>query len=615
MAKSAANFLPVPLPPAAPAAAARPAAQPATMAPVPRPATDLPDPAALPLDRLVNAAVARLTAGISPLALPSAYLDWGMHLAMAPGKQLELLRKAHRKMTRFGLYAAHCMSQGGHNGTCIVPLEQDRRFSDPAWQQPPFNMIYQSFLLTQQWWHNATTGVRGVAPHNDAVVEFATRQILDIFSPSNSLLLNPVALQQTLNEHGLNLLRGFGNFIEDMQRNLLGQPPVGTENFRVGETIAATPGKVVLRNSLIELIQYAPTTDKVKAEPVLIVPAWIMKYYILDLSQQNSLVKYLVDRGHTVFIISWKNPDYGDRDVGFDDYRRLGVMAALDAVTAICGGQKIHATGYCLGGTLLSVAAATMARDGDDRLASMTLLAAQTDFSEAGELTLFIDENQVTFLEDMMWEQGFLDTRQMAGAFQILRSNDLIWSRIMKDYIAGEREPMSDLMAWNADQTRMPYRMHSEYLRQLFLDNNLAEGRFRVDGRPIALTDLRMPIFAIGTERDHVAPWHSVFKIMRLTDTDVTFLLTSGGHNAGIVSEPGHAHRHYRMAHHSEHDQYIDPDRWQAEMPAQPGSWWPAWVDWLDAHSTGTTAPPQTGDAAAGYPALGNAPGEYVFAA
>jgi polyhydroxyalkanoate synthase len=601
--------LPIPLPAARPPAPQPPAAA------VAHPPAELPDPAALPLDRLVNAAMARLTAGVSPLALPGAYLDWGMHLAMAPGKQLELLRKAHRKMTRFALYAAHCMAQGGQDGTCIVPLEQDRRFSDPAWQQPPFNMIYQAFLLTQQWWHNATTGVRGVAPHDEAVVEFATRQILDIFSPSNNLLLNPVALQQTLNERGMNLLRGFGNFIEDAQRSLLGRPPVGSEAFRVGETVAITPGKVVLRNSLIELIQYAPTTDKVKAEPVLIVPAWIMKYYILDLSAQNSLVKYLVDQGHTVFMVSWKNPDYNDREVGFDDYRRLGVMAALDAVSAICGGQKIHAAGYCLGGTLLSVAAATMARDGDDRLASVTLLAAQTDFSEAGELTLFIDENQVTFLEDMMWEQGFLDTRQMAGAFQILRSNDLIWSRIMKDYIAGEREPMSDLMAWNADQTRMPYRMHSEYLRRLFLDNDLAEGRFKVDGRPIALTDLRMPIFAIGTEWDHVAPWHSVFKVMRLTDTDVTFLLTSGGHNAGIVSEPGHDHRHYRIAHHGEHDPYIDPDRWLAETPKQAGSWWPAWTAWLAAHSDGLVAPPAMGNAAAGYPALGAAPGEYVFLA
>lgn len=569
------------------------------------------DGAALPLDRLVNATLAKLSLGISPLALPAAYLDWAMHLALSPGKQAELGHKALRKMLRFALYANSGMGQD-QSATCIKPLPQDRRFDDPAWQKPPFNFIYQSFLLGQQWLHNATTGVRGVSKHHEQVVEFATRQIFDIFSPSNNLLTNPVALQRTINEGGMNLVRGFGNFIEDVQRNLAGQPPVGAEDYRVGETVAVTPGQVVFRNRLIEVIQYAPATDTVSAEPVLLVPAWIMKYYILDLSARNSLVRHLVERGHTVFMISWKNPNYDDRDLGFDDYRRLGVMAALDAVSAICPKQKIHGVGYCLGGTLLSVASAAMARDGDDRLASLTLLAAQTDFSEAGELTLFIDENQVTYLEDMMWQQGYLDTKQMAGAFQLLRSNDLIWSQMMQDYIAGERRGMIDLMAWNADQTRMPYRMHSEYLRQMFLNNDFAEGRLRVDGRPVALTDIRVPVFAVGTEFDHVAPWHSVFKIVRLADTDVTFLLTSGGHNAGIVSEPGKNNRHYRLAQHPEHAPYVDPDRWLADTPAQSGSWWPAWFDWLARHSSARVAPPAMGNAAAGYAPLEPAPGSYV---
>jgi polyhydroxyalkanoate synthase len=592
--------------PTAPAAAQPPAA--ATAAPCPPEAED---GAALPLDRLVNATLAKMSLGISPLALPAAYLDWAMHLALSPGKQAELGHKALRKMLRFALYANSGMGQD-QSETCIKPLPQDRRFADPAWQKPPFNFIYQSFLLAQQWLHNATTGVRGVSKHHEQVVEFATRQIFDIFSPSNNLLTNPVALQRTINEGGMNLVRGFGNFVEDLQRNLAGKPPVGAEDFRVGETVAVTPGQVVFRNRLIEVIQYAPSTDTVQAEPVLLVPAWIMKYYILDLSARNSMVRHLVERGHTVFMISWKNPGYDDRELGFDDYRKLGVMAALDAVSAICPERKIHGVGYCLGGTLLSVAAAAMARDGDERLASLTLLAAQTDFSEAGELTLFIDENQVTFLEDMMWQQGYLDTKQMAGAFQLLRSNDLIWSQMMHDYIVGERSGMIDLMAWNADQTRMPYRMHSEYLRGLFLNNDFAEGRMQVDGRAVALTDIRVPVFAVGTEFDHVAPWHSVFKIVRLADTDVTFLLTSGGHNAGIVSEPGKNNRHYRLAHHPEHAPYVDPDRWLADTPAQSGSWWPAWFDWLAQHSSARVAPPEMGNAAAGYKALEPAPGSYV---
>jgi polyhydroxyalkanoate synthase len=296
-----------------------------------------------------------------------------------------------------------------------------------------------------------------------------------------------------------------------------------------------------------------------------------------------------------------------------EDYRTLGVMAAFDAVSAIVPDQKIHAVGYCLGGTLLAIAAAAMARDGDDRVRSLTLLAAQTDFTEAGELMLFINESQLAFLEDMMWEQGFLDTRQMAGTFQMLRSNDLVWSYMVRNYLMGERRPMTDLMAWNADATRMPYRMHAEYLRSLFLNNDLAAGRYVVDGRTVALTDIRVPIFAVGTERDHVAPWRSTFKLHLLTDTEVTYLLTIGGHNAGIVSEPGRDGRNFRVMTTPVDSRYVDPETWLSQASRKEGSWWPEWVDWLSARSGATVAPRRAGAAEAGYPPLSDAPGTYIL--
>jgi polyhydroxyalkanoate synthase subunit PhaC len=292
---------------------------------------------------------------------------------------------------------------------------------------------------------------------------------------------------------------------------------------------------------------------------------------------------------------------------------RRQLALSLDVIGAIVPDSRVHAAGYCLGGTILSIAAAAMARDSDNRLATLTLFAAQTDFTEAGELMLFIDESQLAFLEDLMWEQGFLDSRQMAGAFEMLRSNDLIWSRVIHDYLLGERRKMTDLMAWNADATRMPYRMHSEYLRKLFLNNELAEGQLVAGGEPVSLTDIRAPIFAVGTERDHVAPWRSTYKINMETETEVTYLLTTGGHNIGIVSEPGHHGRSFRVKQHEPSDRYLDPERFLAQARQKDGSWWPEWVGWLASRSGALTALPSMGAPEAGYPVLGDAPGGYVL--
>ncbi len=563
----------------------------------------------------MHAATARLTTGLSPMMLISAYMDWAAHLGFSPGKRFQLIEKAIKKSIRLARYASRRAAGPDGLEPCIVPLPQDRRFVGKAWQSPPYDTIYQAFLLTQQWWHNAMTGVSGVSRQHEQIVEFATRQMLDVFSPSNFLLTNPEVLERTKKEGGMNLVRGFQNFLEDWERAAGGHSPIDANRFGVGKTVAVTPGKVIYRNRLIELIQYAPATEKVRPEPILIVPAWIMKYYILDLSPENSLVKYLTEQGYTVFMVSWKNPGPEDRDLSMEDYRKLGIMASLDTVSDIVPNAKVHGVGYCIGGTLLAIATAAMARDHDDRLKSATFFATQTDFTEAGELMLFINESQLAFLEDAMWEQGFLDTKQMAGAFQILRSNDLVWSRVIHDYLMGERRPMTDLMAWNADATRMPYRMHTQYLRQLFLANDLAEGHYQTDGQAIALSDIRVPIFAVGTERDHVAPWRSVYKLHLLTDTDVTFLLTSGGHNVGIVSEPGHADRHYRVATKRSDARYADPEVWMAKTSQKAGSWWPEWVAWLDTNSGAPVSRPEMSSSALGYAPLCDAPGTYVLQA
>jgi polyhydroxyalkanoate synthase len=563
------------------------------------------------MDKATHAAIAQLTLGIAPSALAAAYTDWATHLATSPGKQAELMQKACRKWMRLAGFMGSGLDADGH-GLCIEPLPQDHRFRGEAWQRFPFNVMYQSFLLQQQWWHNVTTGISGVTPRHEQIVTFLVRQILDTLSPSNSAFTNPEVMQTTVREGGTNLWRGMQNFAEDAARYVSGERPAELENFKLGRDLATSKGKVVYRNRLIELIQYEPTTEKVRPEPLLIVPAWIMKYYILDLSPKNSLVSYLTGQGFTVFMVSWLNPDEEDRELGMDDYRKLGVMAALDAIGAITGAEKIHGLGYCLGGTMLSIAAAAMARDNDERFASLSFLAAQTDFTEAGELTLFISESQVSFLEDMMWAQGYLSTEQMGGAFRLLRSVDLIWSRNVHDYLMGQRMRMFDLLAWNADGTRLPYRMHSQYLRELFLNNDLADGRYQVDGRPVVVSDIRAPILAVGTEEDHVAPWKSVFKFHQLADTDVTFILTNGGHNAGIVSEPGHKGRHFRMATTAHDARFRDADTWVAETDTQDGSWWPALSAWLGALSGDAVAPPPMGGEGPFAP-ICDAPGTYVL--
>ena len=565
------------------------------------------------VDPPFHAALARRFASLSPAAGLLAASDWALHLAASPGKCMDLARLAMHQSGELAEYARERMTAGADQQARlgVQPAVEDRRFRAPEWQQWPFNYLHQSFLFKQQWWAAATHGVQGVEKHHENMVAFAARQWLDMFSPGNQLATNPVVLQRTLQQGGANLLRGALNAADDLQRLAADQGPAGVEDFVVGRDVGITPGKVVLKNRLMELIQYTPTTATVHPEPILIVPAWIMKYYILDLSPHNSLIRYLVDQGYTVFCLSWKNPGYEDRDLGMDDYLELGFHAALDAVTTIVPGQKVHATGYCLGGTMLAIAAAAMARDGDERLASLSTFTAQTDFSEPGELGLFVDESQLSLLEAQMAQTGYLKASQMAGAFQMLRSYDLLWSRLVNEYLLGERAPMNDLMAWNADATRMPARMHSQYLRRLFLNDDLSEGRYPVDGKPVSLSNLTLPMFMVGTLTDHVAPWRSVFKLHQMSPAEITFALTSGGHNAGIVNPPGNPRRRYQLLTRPAGGSYVAPDEWLETAPQTQGSWWPAWLQWLQARSGTPVKPPRMG--AGAYQPVGDAPGTYVL--
>ncbi len=386
------------------------------------------------LDRKFHAFIAGFTGGLSPMVLGSAWFDWASHLAASPGRQMELASMALLEAVKL-VHEAKPMVSGPEPSLRALP--NDRRFRDDAWLTWPFRHNANMFLACERWWDEATSHVHGVTPEHQAMLQFAARQMLDMWSPANFIATNPEVLVQMLNTKGRSLAEGLQHFQEDMKLLAKGNPAAGTEAFKVGETVGITPGKVVARTELAEIIQYTPTTPNVHAQPVVIVPAWIMKYYILDLRPENSLVRHLVDQGFTVFLISWKNPTAADRDTSFDQYRTEGVMTAIEAAAAITGAAKVHGVGYCLGGTLLAVTAAAMARDQDDRLQSLTLLAAQTDFHEAGELRLFINESQLALLDDIMQERGYLEGPRMMGTFNLLRSNELIWSRMVREYLMG----------------------------------------------------------------------------------------------------------------------------------------------------------------------------------
>ena len=531
--------------------------------------------------RDLRAQLAALTGGMAPDDYLNAWWDWYLNLATHPPRQAQLAHSAYEKLLDSWQFLTRAAA-----GSPVPPGHENLGFGDTAWNVWPFNVYAHTYANWASWWHQALSPPAVANDPKLARVNFAGRMLLEAASPANFLHTNPELLKRTVAESGHNLIRGLKNWLEDAQRAATGAGRApGTEHFQVGRDVAITPGKVVYHNRLIELLQYSPQTETVYAEPVLITPAWIMKYYILDLSPRNSLVRYLVEKGHTVFMISWKNPDAADRELSLGDYVKLGFLDALAEVRRLIPQRRVHAVGYCIGGTLLAIAAALLAAGGDSSLASLTLLAAQVDFSEPGELSVFITPSQIAMLEAMMSKSGVLESEQMGAAFAMLRSRDLMWAPAVNQYVRGERPQLNDLMAWNADGTRMPWRMHSEYLERLYLKNELAQGTFTVNGTRIDLANIRVPMFVVGTETDHVAPWRSAYKVRALTRSkDYTFLLTSGGHNAGIVSGPVHPKRRHRILTEKE-SVALTPEEWLDSATRHESSWWPAWEQWLAEHS------------------------------
>jgi polyhydroxyalkanoate synthase len=489
---------------------------------------------------------------------------------------------------------------------------KDRRFRDEAWQDHEvFDYIKQSYLLSARFVQEVVREADGLDPKTAQKVDFYARQFVDAMSPSNFLLTNPEVLRRTAETGGENLVKGLNNLLSDLERGRgkLRIRMTDDAAFEVGENIAVTPGKVVFQNDLIQLLQYTPTTPQVLERPLLIVPPWINKFYILDLRPKNSFIRWAVSQGHTVFVVSWVNPDETLAEKGFEDYMREGILAALDAIQLATGTQKINAIGYCLGGTLLACTLAWMAAHSDSRIASATYFVTMLDFAEAGELQVFIDEEQLQALEERMHKRGYLEGGEMANTFNMLRANDLIWSFVVNNYLLG-RDPFPfDLLYWNSDSTRMPARMHSFYLRNMYQDNRLiVPGGISLDGTPIDLRTVRVPGYFLSTREDHIAPWRSTYRGTHLLAGQNRFVLAASGHIAGVINPPdGGKYGHWI------NPALPDlPETWLEGATELAGSWWSDWQRWVTSHEGGHAMVPPRAPGEGKLPAIEDAPGSYV---
>jgi polyhydroxyalkanoate synthase subunit PhaC len=526
-----------------------------------------------------------------------------------PQRTVEL--QANLGKAYLDLWASAVRRLAGESAAPVAtPAPGDRRFSDPEWSQNQFfDFLKQAYLLTAQWADKLVADAASLEPHTKLKAEFYVRQITNALAPTNFVLTNPELLRETLTSNADNLVRGMHMLAEDIERGggHLKIRQSDSSMFEVGRNLAITPGKVIYQNELMQLIQYAPSTETVLKRPLLIVPPWINKFYVLDLTPEKSFIKWCVDQGLTVFCISWVNPDERLAQKTFDDYVRQGPLAALDAIKQATGENKVNAIGYCVGGTLLAITLAAMASRGDERIASATMFASQVDFTYAGDLKVFVDENQVSALEKRMAERGYLDSRSMATVFNLLRSNDLLWPYVINNYLKGKAPFPFDLLYWNSDATRMPAANHSFYLRNCYLDNKLAKGKMTIGDTPVDLKAVTIPIYNLATREDHIAPAKSVMFGSKFFSGDVRFVVAGSGHIAGVINPPEKNKYQYWTG---PKPRSADIDGWLAKAKEHSGSWWPDWLVWMTKQSPTEVPARVPGDGP--LKPIEDAPGSYV---
>jgi len=547
--------------------------------------------------------------GFDPTSIGSAFLEMTARMMANPAKLVQAQLGFWQDYMLLWQNTARRL-MGETPEPVVSPAPGDRRFKHEDWHENEvFDFIKQSYLLSARWIQKVVKEVEGLDDRTAQKVDFYTRQFVDAMAPSNFLLTNPEVLRRTVETGGENLVRGLNNLLADLERGKgkLQIRMTDYEAFKVGENIATTPGSIVYQNDLMQLIQYAPTTEKVLKRPLLIIPPWINKYYILDLRPKNSFIRWAVAQGHTVFVISWVNPDERLAEKSFGDYMLEGPLAALDAIAKATGERGVNAIGYCIGGTLMACTLAWMAAKRDTRIKSATFLTTMIDFAEAGELAVFIDEEQLKAMEEKMEKRGYHDGHEMAVTFNMLRANDLIWSFVVNNYLLGQEPFPFDLLYWNSDSTRMPARMHSFYLRQMYQRNLLVvPGGIELEGVKLDLRKISVPCYFLSTREDHIAPWKSTYKATQIYKGPKRFVLAASGHIAGVVNPPEAG----KYSHWINPELPPSPDEWFAGATELAGSWWPDWQRWVSALAPATVPARTPGDR--DLAVIEPAPGSYV---